>query len=169
MPASSAKRKLVKLAKACLPPAASRAAVRACNDSHSGDPGCRPDWRIMAGYPVHRPANPWHGHRLLRERTSNRARQPDIRCITPLLCLVKIVSGSVLKDWRWVWLGGWRWCGRRGAAGTRTRQGRATPGGGQARIRSRPARSRWVPGGRRIVRRPAWCGSRLSGQAAPGV
>jgi hypothetical protein len=22
--------------------------------------------RIMAGYPVHRPANPWHGHRLLR-------------------------------------------------------------------------------------------------------
>src|SRR6266478_4597034 len=26
----------------------------------------RHDHRIMAGYPVHRPANPWHGHRLLR-------------------------------------------------------------------------------------------------------
>ena len=26
----------------------------------------RPSHRIMAGYPVHRPANPWHGHRLLR-------------------------------------------------------------------------------------------------------
>src|SRR5258705_38449 len=53
----------------------------------------------------------------------------------------------------------------------RTRQGRATPGGGQALIRSRGQRVWCVTGGgRQIVRRPApGCGSRLEGQAGPGL
>ena len=39
--------------------------MRSCC-SISGTTTGRRDDRIMAGYPVHRPANPWHGHRLLR-------------------------------------------------------------------------------------------------------
>src|ERR1039457_2764118 len=57
------------------------------------------------------------------------------------------------------------WCG---LAGLRTRQGRAAPGGGQALMRSRPA-GQMGPGtaGESFAGQQG-CGSRLSGQAAPG-
>src|SRR5215470_13075344 len=47
--------------------------------------------------------------------------------------------------------------------------GRGRSRGGQALMRSRPAGQGGGPGdGRRIVSRPAGCGSRLEGQAVPG-
>src|SRR5215831_5685767 len=47
--------------------------------------------------------------------------------------------------------------------------GKGHSGGGQALIRSRSASRDGAGGGRRIVHRPAECGSRLWGQAAPGA
>ena len=76
MLARPAKPKLVKLAKGLFAPGREpNSRSGAVNDSHSGDPGCRPDRRFArSGLQIVRPHLGWR--RLLTARVLARARQP---------------------------------------------------------------------------------------------
>jgi hypothetical protein len=89
------------------PPASAPAAHSLAAVYIPGTTTGRPNDRIMSGYPVHRSANPWHGHRPLRRANIHRAQQSDIRCITPnrrhdwpFRCAVIVRADCLLFAWR---------------------------------------------------------------------
>ena len=99
----------------------------------------------------------------LHRANSRHTRRPDIRHITMLLCL------SMARMMFSYSICGSSWNGVLGCC-VRTRQGGATPGGEQALIRSRGQRVMVGPGAAdKSLEGQHGCGSRLEGQAVPGV